>query len=76
MKIEILGTGCMKCNKLYAAVTEAVEKAGVEVEVVKIQDLTEIMKRGATITPALVIDGEIKVAGKVPKVEELVKLLG
>ena len=76
MKIEVLGTGCMKCNKLYAAVSEAIEKAGSDAEVVKVQDITEIMKRGATITPALVIDGEIKVAGRVPKVEELVKLLG
>jgi small redox-active disulfide protein 2 len=75
MKIEILGTGCAKCNKLFDAAKEAVATAGVDAEIVKVQDLTEIMKRGATITPALVVDGVIKVAGKVPKIEALVKLL-
>ena len=75
MKIEILGTGCAKCNKLFDAAKEAVATAGGDAEIVKVQDLTEIMKRGAMITPALVVDGMIKVAGKVPKIEALVKLL-
>lgn len=75
MKIEVLGTGCAKCNKLYEAAKEAVATAGVDAEVVKIQDIMEISKRGALITPALSIDGEIKVAGKVPKINEVVKLI-
>ncbi len=75
MKIEVLGTGCAKCNKLYDAAKEAVTKSGVDAELVKVQDIMEIAKRGVLMTPALVIDGEVKFAGKVPKVEELVKLL-
>ena len=75
MKIEVLGTGCAKCNKLYEAVQDAVKTAGIDAEVVKVSDLMEIMKRGATITPALTVDGVIKSAGKVPKVDELVKML-
>ena len=76
MKIEILGPGCMKCNKLYETAKEAVAQAGVDAEVVKVSDIMEIAKRGALMTPALMVDGEIKVAGKVPKVREIVKLLG
>ncbi len=76
MKIEVLGTGCAKCAKLYETVKEAVAEAGVEAEVVKVQDIMEISKRGVLMTPALTIDGEVKVAGKVPKTAELVKMLG
>ena len=75
MKIEIMGTGCMKCNKLYAAAKQAVERTGVDAEVTKVTDLMEIMKSGVLVTPALVVDGEIKVSGKVPTVEELEKML-
>ena len=76
MKIEVLGTGCAKCNKLYEAAKEAVSAAGVEAEVVKISDLSEIVQKGAMITPALAVDGEIVVAGKVPKPADIAKLLG
>jgi len=75
MKIEVLGTGCAKCNKLYDAAKEAVGLAGVDAEVVKVSDLAEIMQKGAMVTPALAVDGEIKIAGKVPKPAELAKLL-
>jgi small redox-active disulfide protein 2 len=75
MKIEVLGTGCAKCSKLYEAAKQAVETAGVDAEVVKVTDLNEIMQKGAMITPALVVDGEIVVAGKVPKPAEIAKLL-
>ena len=76
MKIEFMGTGCMKCNKLYEAAKQAVERSGTDAEVTKVSDLMEIMKRGVLVTPALVVDGEIKVSGKVPTVEELEKMLG
>ena len=76
MKIEVLGAGCSKCNKLYEAAREAVSAAGVQAEVVKVSDLTEILQKGAMVTPALVVDGEIKVAGRVPKPAEIAKLLG
>jgi small redox-active disulfide protein 2 len=76
MKIEILGTGCAKCKKLYEAAKEAVAESGSTAEVVKIEDLTEIMKRGVLVTPALSVDGQVKTAGKVLKPEEIAKFLG
>ena len=75
MKIEVLGTGCMKCNKLYEAAKEAVAEAGVQAEVVHVPDLAELMKRGVLVTPALAVDGQIKSAGKVLKSGEVAKLL-
>ena len=75
MKIEVLGTGCMKCNKLYEAAKEAVAEAGVQADVVHVTDLAELMKRGVLVTPALAVDGQIKSAGKVLKSGEVAKLL-
>ncbi|HSH71370.1 MAG: thioredoxin family protein [Deferrisomatales bacterium] len=75
MKIEVLGTGCAKCNKLYEAAKEAVSQAGIQAEVTHVTDLAELMKRGVMVTPALAVDGAIKIAGKVPKPAELAKLL-
>ncbi len=71
MKIEILGMGCVNCNKLYQNVLEAVRQSGKEAEVAKVEDIKKIMSYGVMSTPALVIDGVVKVAGKVPKVEEI-----
>ena len=75
MKIEVLGTGCAKCNKLYEAAKEAVSAAGVDAQLTKVEDLVEIMQRGVMVTPALVVDGQVKVAGKVPKPAEIAKML-
>ena len=75
MKIEVLGTGCMKCNKLYEAAKTAVAQAGVAAEVSHVTDLAELMKRGVMVTPALSVDGVIKVAGKVLKPDEIAKFL-
>ena len=73
--IQVLGTGCPKCEKL-AEVAEAAAKAlGIEYELVKVTDITEIMTLGVMMTPALVIDGEVKVAGKVPGEDEMKALL-
>ena len=71
MKIEILGTGCSKCAKLAENAERAVREAGVQAEIVKVTDIREIMKRGVMMTPALVIDGVIKSAGRVPAPEEI-----
>ena len=71
MKIEVLGMGCSNCNKLYQNVVEAVRLSGKEIEVAKVEDIKKIMAYGVLSTPALVIDGLVKVAGKVPKVEEI-----
>ncbi len=75
MKLQILGTGCPKCNKL-AENTEAAAKAlGVEYEIEKVTDINEIMKFGVMMTPALVVDGQVKVMGKVPGPAEISDML-
>ena len=75
MKIEILGMGCSNCNKLYQNALEAVKQSGKEVDVLKVDDIQTIMDYGVMSTPALVIDGVVKVKGKVPKVEEIKELI-
>jgi len=75
MKIEVLGTGCAKCGKLYEAAREAVRQSGVEAEVVKVEDLTRIMKYRVMATPALVVDGQVRFAGRVAAVAEILELL-
>jgi len=74
-KLQILGTGCPKCKKLYEAVQQAVESAGVEAEVIKVVDINEIVKFGVMMTPALVVDGTVKVVGKVPRPDEIKAML-
>ena len=71
MKIEVLGTGCANCNKLYQNTVEAVKQSGKEIEVMKVEDIRKIMEYGVLSTPALVIDGVVKTAGKLPKTEEI-----
>lgn len=75
MKIEILGTGCQKCEALFSAVKMAVAKQGSFIEVVKVEDILAIMNYGVTSTPALVIDGVVKSYGKVLSVDEISALL-
>ena len=75
MDIKVLGTGCSKCKSLEKATREAVEKTGVNATVTKVEDIVEIMQFGVMTTPALVIDGEVVVKGKVPSVDEISKLL-
>jgi small redox-active disulfide protein 2 len=74
-KIEILGMGCSKCNQLEERAKDAVKELGIEAEVIKVQDIKAITNYGVLVTPALVVDGVVKVAGKVPKVEEIKKWL-
>ena len=75
VKIEVLGTGCAKCEQLAANAEAAARRLGVDYELVKVKELAEIMNRGVMFTPALVVDGEVKVAGKVPDEEEIARLL-
>ena len=65
MKIQVLGTGCAKCKQFTANAQAAVEASGLAVSVEKVEDLREIMKCGVMTTPALVIDGKVRSAGKV-----------
>lgn len=71
MKVEILGVGCHKCDKLHALVLEIVKKHAIDADVIKVEDLKVFAQYGVFMTPALVIDGEVKVAGKVPKESEI-----
>jgi len=75
MKIEVLGTGCPKCQALAANAEAAARKLGLDYELVKITDLDEITRRGVMITPALAIDGQVRIAGKVPTPEQIEALL-
>ena len=75
MKIEILGMGCQKCNALDKSAKQAAKELGIDAEFVKVEDIKEIMKYGVMNTPALVVDGVVKVSGKIPSVEEIKALL-
>lgn len=75
MKVEILGVGCAKCSKLFDLVSDLVKKNSIDAEVVKVEDLKIFGRYGVFMTPALVIDGQVKVAGKVPKETEILKWL-
>lgn len=75
MKIEILGTGCPKCKTLTANVEKAVKEMGIEAEIVKVTKLTDIMNYGIMLTPALVIDGQVKSAGRVLTSDDIKKLI-
>jgi len=73
MKIEILGTGCAKCKKTKENIEKVLKETGVEAEVLKVEDFETILKYGVMVTPAVVIDGEVKLAGKVPDEKEIRK---
>lgn len=76
MKIQILGTGCPKCTKLAQTAETAAGEMGLDYELEKVTAIDEIIRMGVMMTPALVVDGEVKVIGKVPSVDEMKKMLG
>ncbi|MFW6238820.1 MAG: thioredoxin family protein [Halanaerobiales bacterium] len=69
--IEILGTGCPKCQKTTELIEKAIQETGIEAEVSKVEDLDEIVERGVMMTPAVMVDGETKVEGSIPSVDEI-----
>ncbi|MBA3051747.1 TM0996/MTH895 family glutaredoxin-like protein [bacterium] len=75
MKIEILGTGCPKCRQLEQNARDAAAESGVEIEIVKISELSDIMNYGVMMTPALAIDGEVRSTGKVLTKDDIKKLI-
>ncbi|MGI6358840.1 MAG: thioredoxin family protein [Bacillota bacterium] len=75
MQIKVLGTGCAKCKRLYSLTKEVVQELGTNDEVIYVNDMAEIMNAGVMRTPALTVDGEIKVSGRLPKKDELRQLL-
>ncbi len=75
MKIVILGSGCDKCRRTYDVVRQAVAQAGVEATLHKVEDIREIMRFKVLKTPAVAIDGDVKISGRVPTVAEMKSLL-
>ena len=74
-KIEILGTGCAKCKRLFANVEQAVKELKMTAEVIKVEDLDAIVESGVMLTPALLINGEVVAEGRVPDVNEIKSML-
>lgn len=72
MKVEILSVGCSKCNKFFDTVNDLIQTRGINAEIVKVEDMSTFCKYGVFMLPALVINGEVKVAGKLPKESELI----
>jgi len=75
MKLQVLGTGCPKCRKLAEMTETAAQELGIEYELEKVTDINAIMALGVMMTPALAVDGDIKVMGKVPSAEEIKGML-
>ena len=76
MEIKILGPGCINCRKVEKLVRDAVAEAGVAADIEKVSDIIKIAKYGVFGTPAVVVDGEVKSVGKIPKKDEILSWLG
>ena len=75
MFIQVLGTGCAKCETLHEIVKKAVQETGIDAQVEKVEDIEKIIAFEILMTPGLVIDGQVKAAGRVPNVEEVKKMI-
>lgn len=73
MKITILGTGCSKCRQTARNVHKAVDELGMDIQVEKVEDIDQILEYGVMMTPGLVIDDEVKIAGRVPDINQIVQ---
>ena len=74
-KLQILGTGCPKCKKLARLTDEAAKELGIDYELTKVTDINDILSFGAMMTPALAVDGEVKIAGRVPSLDQIKELI-
>ena len=74
-ELKILGTGCPKCKKLTELTEQAAKELGIEYKIEKVTDINDIMEYGIMMTPGLVVDGKVKVAGKLPGIKEIKKML-
>jgi small redox-active disulfide protein 2 len=75
MVIKVLGSGCANCQKLETLARAAVAQLGIEAEVVHVQDISDIMAYGVMSTPALVVDEQVRLTGRVPSLDEVVEIL-
>ena len=75
MDVHVLGTGCAKCKRLFAEAEKAIAASGVPASLQKVEKIDDIMKFGVMMTPALVVDGEVKCYGRIPQISEIVSWL-
>jgi len=75
MKIEIVGPGCGRCIATEKNVKEAVKQLGIQAEITKVANVAEFAKKGVMFTPGVIIDGQVKVSGRIPTVDEIKKIL-
>ena len=75
IKIEVMGTGCAKCHRLFANAEQAVKDLGITADVIKVEDIDEIVNRSVMLTPALFINGVVRAEGRIPDVNEIKKML-
>ncbi len=75
MKIEIYGSGCAKCKKTEEIVRQAVKELNIKAEISKIEDLQKIIDKGIIMTPAVAVDGVVKILGRVPSIQDVKKIL-
>ncbi len=76
MEIKVLGTGCSKCKTTYSAIEKLIREHNLDAELSKVEDIMEIMSYNILSTPAVVVDGEVKIRGRIPTTEEIKELLG
>ncbi len=72
MKVMVLGTGCQKCKKLYSEAEKAIAASGVKAELQKIEKIEDIIQYGVMMTPGLVVNGEVKSSGRIPRSDEII----
>ncbi|MDE6506956.1 thioredoxin family protein [Alistipes communis] len=76
MEIKVLGAGCSKCKATYAAIEKVIEENGLDVSLSKVEDIMELLNYNIMTTPAVVVDGAVRIKGYVPSESEIKKLLG
>ena len=76
MEIKVLGTGCAKCKTTYQAIEKVINENNLDVKLMKVEDIVEILNSGIMATPAVVVDGAVKVKGHVPSEKEVKQILG
>ena len=75
MKVEIVGPGCPRCKNTQKNVAEALKQLNIQAEVTHVTDIAEIAQKGVMFTPAVIVDGQVKISGKIPSVDEIKKIL-